>query len=75
MTMIKRLLGWLDVEIIDEGVLDVPPWPDTVMPAGEVLQKLGVRSERMQEPVLRRRLGVVHHGLLPWASSPICANG
>ncbi|MEZ4769947.1 MAG: class I SAM-dependent methyltransferase [Caldilineales bacterium] len=48
MNMIKRLLGWLDVEIIDEGVLDVPPWPDTVMPAGQVLEKLGVRSERMQ---------------------------
>ncbi|MCB0236856.1 MAG: hypothetical protein KDG58_21970, partial [Anaerolineae bacterium] len=47
MNMIKRLLRWLDVEIIDEGVLDVPPWPDTVMPAGQVLEKLGVRSERM----------------------------
>ena len=49
MNMIKRLLRWLDVEIIDEGVLDVPPWPDTVMPAGQVLEKLGVRSERMQD--------------------------
>lgn len=48
MNMIKRLLGWLNVEIIDEGVLDVPPWPDTVMPAGQVLERLGVRSERMQ---------------------------
>lgn len=48
MSMIKRLLGWLEVEIIDEGVLDVPPWPDTVMPAGQVLERLGVRSDRLQ---------------------------
>ncbi len=47
--MIKRLLGWLGVEIVEEGVLDVPPWPDTVMPANEVLQRLGVRSEKLQD--------------------------
>jgi SAM-dependent methyltransferase len=34
--------------IIEQGVLDVPPWPDTVMPANEVLQRLGIRSERLQ---------------------------
>ena len=47
--MIKRLLGWLGVEIVEEGVLDVPPWPDTVMPANEVLQRLGVRSDKLQD--------------------------
>jgi SAM-dependent methyltransferase len=28
---IRRILESAGVEIIDEGVLDVPPWPDTVM--------------------------------------------
>ncbi len=37
------------VEIIDSGVLDVPPWPDTVMPANEVLKRLGIRSEKLEE--------------------------
>jgi SAM-dependent methyltransferase len=49
MAMISRLLKWEGLQIVDEGVLDVPPWPDTVMPAGEVLQRLGIRSERLQE--------------------------
>lgn len=33
-------------KILGEGVLDVPPWPDTVMPAAQVLQKLGLRSTK-----------------------------
>ena len=52
------------VEIIDQGVLDVPPWPDTVMPANEVLKRLGIRSQAARRPVHRRRLAVEHHGLL-----------
>jgi SAM-dependent methyltransferase len=31
-----------------EGVLDVPPWPDTVMPASEVLKRLGIRSSKLK---------------------------
>lgn len=42
----ERLVDW-GVEIIDEGVLDVPPWPDTVMPAAQVLGKLGIKSKRL----------------------------
>jgi SAM-dependent methyltransferase len=49
MRLVRRLLEWLGLEIVDQGVLDVPPWPDTVMPAGQVLEKLGVRSPRLQE--------------------------
>lgn len=30
--------------LIEQGVLDVPPWPDTVMPAREVLARLGLGS-------------------------------
>ncbi len=44
---IRRILEEAGVEIIDQGVLDVPPWPDTVMPASEVLQRLGIRSQKL----------------------------
>ena len=46
---IRRILEGAGVEIIDQGVLDVPPWPDTVMPANEVLQRLGIRSRQLEE--------------------------
>jgi hypothetical protein len=36
-------------DVIDQGVLDVPPWPDTVMPANEVLKRLGIRSRQLEE--------------------------
>jgi SAM-dependent methyltransferase len=45
---IRRILEGAGVEIIDQGVLDVPPWPDTVMPANEVLQRLGIRSQKLE---------------------------
>ena len=44
---IKKRLRDLEIEIVDEGVLDVPPWPDTVMPAAQVLQRLGIRSKKL----------------------------
>ena len=46
--LIRRQLAWLGVEIVDQGVLDVPPWPDTVMPASELLARLGIRSQKLQ---------------------------
>ena len=46
--LIRRHLEGLGVEIIGQGVLDVPPWPDTVMPAGELLRRLGIRSRKLQ---------------------------
>lgn len=42
----QRLKDW-KLEIIDEGVLDVPPWPDTVMPAAQVLRRLGIQSKKL----------------------------
>ncbi len=45
---VKNILRDWDCEIIDQGVLDVPPWPDTVMPATEVLKRLGIQSKQMQ---------------------------
>ncbi|MFB0545290.1 MAG: class I SAM-dependent methyltransferase [Anaerolineae bacterium] len=48
MGRIKRVLREERVKIIDEGVLDIPPWPDTVMPAAEFLRRLGIRSEKLE---------------------------
>jgi hypothetical protein len=45
---VRRVLGSAGLRIVDQGVLDVPPWPDTVMPATEVLKRLGIRSQRLQ---------------------------
>ena len=46
--MIRRQLEAQGVEILAQGVLDVPPWPDTVMPASELLGRLGIRSKKLQ---------------------------
>jgi hypothetical protein len=46
---IKRVLRGAGVSFVEEGVLDVPPWPDTVMPAAQVLQRLGIRSHKLDE--------------------------
>jgi len=48
MGRITRLLSDLGLDIIEQGVLDVPPWPDTVMPANEALKKLGIGSSRLE---------------------------
>lgn len=45
--LIRRTLEGLGVKIIGQGVLDTPPWPDTVMPAAELLRRLGIRSPRL----------------------------
>ncbi len=44
---IKRVLAGEGVKFIEEGVLDVPPWPDTVMPAAQVIKRLGIRSKKL----------------------------
>ncbi len=49
MGRIRRLLGQQGVTVVEEGVLDTPPWPDTVMPANEVLKRLGISSRRLEE--------------------------
>lgn len=46
---IKKILTDCGILIIDEGVLDVPPWPDTVMPAAEVLKRLGIQSKKLND--------------------------
>jgi len=49
MGRIKKTLRSAGLRFIYEGVLDVPPWPDTVMPAAEVLKRLGIRSNTLNE--------------------------
>ena len=49
MGRIKKTLRAAGVEFLDEGVLDVPPWPDTVMPAAEVLKRLGIKSKKLND--------------------------
>jgi SAM-dependent methyltransferase len=49
MERIKKTLKAAGVTFIDEGVLDVPPWPDTVMPAAEVLKRLGIKSKKLND--------------------------
>ncbi len=46
---VRRVLTGLGVRIVRQGVLDVPPWPDTVMPAAKVLKRLGIRSKKLEE--------------------------
>ena len=36
------------LSLVEQGVLDVPPWPDTVMPAAEVLRRLGIKNESLE---------------------------
>jgi hypothetical protein len=45
---VRRVLEEAGLSIVRQGVLDVPPWPDTVMPAAEVLKRLGIRSRKIQ---------------------------
>jgi hypothetical protein len=45
---VRRALQAAGLRIVRQGVLDVPPWPDTVMPASEVLQRLGIKSKKLE---------------------------
>jgi hypothetical protein len=46
---VRRTLEQAGLRLVRQGVLDVPPWPDTVMPASEVLQRLGIKSEKLED--------------------------
>lgn len=45
---VRRVLAGAGLRIVRHGVIDVPPWPDTVMPASEVLKRLGIRSKKLE---------------------------
>jgi hypothetical protein len=46
--LVRRTLEGLGIQILEQGVLDTPPWPDTVMPASQLLGRLGIRSKKLQ---------------------------
>ena len=51
-TDMRRVRGVVEsrgYRVVEQGVMDVPPWPDTVMPVAELLRRLGIRSQRLQE--------------------------
>jgi len=48
MGRIKAGLQGVGLRLAEEGVVDIPPWPDTVMPAAEFLRRLGIRSQSVQ---------------------------
>ena len=41
---IKRIMSKLKWKIIEQGFLDVPPWPDIAMNKEDLLQKIGLRQ-------------------------------
>ena len=45
---VRWVLEEAGIRIVGQGVLDVPPWPDTVMPASQVLQRLGIKSKKLE---------------------------
>lgn len=47
MSRIKPVLKAAGLRFIEQGVMDVPPWPDTVMPAADVLKRLGIKSKKL----------------------------
>ncbi|MGC8838711.1 MAG: class I SAM-dependent methyltransferase [Anaerolineae bacterium] len=49
MSRIHQVVEASGFRVVEQGVLDVPPWPDTVMPAAELLRRLGIRSRRLEE--------------------------
>jgi hypothetical protein len=42
---IKSILRTRGLEIIEEGVFDTPPWPDTCLPVNQIKRKLGLKVE------------------------------
>lgn len=40
----RAVLEASGLRLAEQGVLDVPPWPDTVMPAAQVLSRLGLKQ-------------------------------
>ena len=49
MKRIKEVVESEGFRPVEEGFLDTPPWPDTVMPAAKLLEKLGIKSRRLRE--------------------------
>ncbi len=46
---IGLVLKSLGIKIKDQGVLDIPPWPDTCIPIGKIFDKLGIRRNAKKD--------------------------
>lgn len=44
--VIKQILSWNGLQLVEEGVFDMPPWPDTAMPIVTLLERLGLRRKK-----------------------------
>jgi SAM-dependent methyltransferase len=44
--VIKQILSRNGLRLIEEGVFDIPPWPDTALPIGTLLERLGLRRNK-----------------------------
>ena len=47
--LIKRILTSHGLKIIEDGVFDSPPWPDTCLPINEIKNKIGIKRKPNQE--------------------------
>ncbi len=72
---VRRVLEEAGVRIVRQGVLDVPPWPDTVMPASEVLQATGHQVESDWRASSAAIPGSGARWPTTWASSPTSTSG
>lgn len=50
MPKIKKVLKKLGIKIIQENVIDVPPFPDTCMPVSDLLSKFGIKQKNQNSP-------------------------
>ena len=49
MPRIKQILLAYGLDILEEGVFDTPPWPDTCLPVDELKRKLGLKVDSTQK--------------------------
>jgi SAM-dependent methyltransferase len=47
--LVRHVIEGQGYHVIESGVMDVPPWPDTVMPVAELLPRLGIHSQHLQQ--------------------------
>ncbi len=47
MERVKEVVTREGFRPVEEGFMDTPPWPDTVMPAAKLLERLGIKSQRL----------------------------
>ncbi|MCF7912775.1 MAG: hypothetical protein K9M99_09615 [Candidatus Cloacimonetes bacterium] len=45
MPRIRQILRTRGLEILEEGVFDTPPWPDTCLPVDDLKRKLGIKVD------------------------------